>query len=264
MNTPNPLIPQGSLEAQQYQKRSATKLVVSSILAVHGIVLGGLLFLGCSKEEPEVKTVDNRTFDSLDAPFTGSRNPEGSSPFGDLGISTNSPIEIPLPETLPPDTNIGGTFPPLPPGATGGVDVAIPPAANPPIPVQTEPAAPTKYAVLPGDNFTTIARKHGVSLKDITAANADVDSRKLKVGQVINLPAHVTPIAPAIPAGTPDAGTSGDVTHTVGSGDTLSKLSRDYKVSVKDIQRANNLRGSVIRVGQKLIIPGAANTPSGQ
>ena len=264
MNTPNPLIPQGSLDAQQHQKRSATKLVVSSILAVHGIVLGGLLFLGCSKEEPEVKTVDSRTFDSLDAPDTSSTNQAPVSPFGDLGIPTNTEIVIPPTETLPTDTNMTGTFPPLPPGATGGVDVATQPEATPSIPVQPETAAPIKYAVLPGDNFTTIARKHGVSLKDITAANADVDSRKLKVGQVINLPANVTPIAPAIPAGTPDAGTSGDVTHTVGSGDTLSKLSRDYKVSVKDIQRANNLRGSVIRVGQKLIIPGAASTPSGQ
>ncbi len=264
MNTPNPLIPQGSLEAQQHQKRSATKLVVSSILAVHGIVLGGLLFLGCSKEEPEVKTADNRTFDSLDTPYTGSRNPEGSSPFGDLGISTNAEIYIPPTDALPADTNIGGTFPPLPPGATGGVDVATPPEVAPPITVQPEPAAPTKYAVLPDENFTTIARKHGIPLKDITAANPTVDSRKLKVGQVINLPSNVTPVAPAIPQGTPETGTSGDLTHTVKSGDTLSKLSRDFKVSVKDIQRANNLRGSVIRVGQKLIIPGGSSTASGQ
>ncbi len=263
MNTPNPLIPQGSLEAQQNQKRSATKLVVSSILALHGVVLGGLLFLGCSKDEPEVKTADSRTFDSLDASFASSTNQEPSAPFGDLGISTNTEIFIPNTD-LPADTNFGGTVPPLPPGATGGLGSATQPGEPSTIPVQPEPAAPTKYAVLPGENFTTIARKHSISLKDLTAANPDVDSRKLKVGQVISLPANVAPIAPAIPPGTPDTGTSSDVTHTVGSGDTLSKLSRDYKVSVKDIQRANNLRGSVIRVGQKLIIPGGTKTPSGQ
>lgn len=268
MNTPNPLIPQGSLEAQQYHKRSATKIVVSSILAVHGVVLGGLLFLGCDRE-PDTRTADATAtstnasgFESLDAPYTGSRNPPGSSPFEDLGITNNSPITIPQPDALAADTNLGDTFPPMPPGATGGGSNAIPPETK--IPVETEATKPATYAVLPGDSFSTIARKHNVTLKQITAANPTVDSRKLKVGQVLKLPANVTPVPPAIPQESPTSGTSDERTHTVKSGDTLTKLARDYKVSVKDIQRANNLRGSVIRVGQKLVIPAGSTAAPAQ
>lgn len=269
MNTPNPLIPQGSLEAQQYHKRSATKLVVSSILAVHGVVLGGLLFLGCDRE-PDTRTADATTtatnasgFESLDAPYTGSRNPPGSSPFDDLGITTNSPIAIPQPEAFSPETNLGDTFPPMPPGATGGVGTATAPPETK-IPVEVDSTKPATYAVLPGDNFSTIAKKHNVTLKQITAANPNVDSRKLKVGQVLKLPANVTPVPPAIPQESPATGTSDERTHTVKSGDTLTKLARDYKVSVKDIQRANNLRGSVIRVGQKLVVPAGSTAAPGQ
>jgi LysM repeat protein len=109
--------------------------------------------------------------------------------------------------------------------------------------------------VLPGDNFTTIAKKHKITVPAIVAANPGVDSRSLKIGQVLNLPENIKPVAPAIPGDAPGAGTAGETQHTVKSGDTLSKLSRDYKVSVKAIQRANNIRGSKIMVGQKLIIP---------
>lgn len=44
--------------------------------------------------------------------------------------------------------------------------------------------------------------------------------------------------------------------HTVRKGDTLSEIAKDYGVSVRDIQRENNLRGDLIRVGDRLIIPG--------
>ena len=43
--------------------------------------------------------------------------------------------------------------------------------------------------------------------------------------------------------------------HVIASGDTLSAISERYEVSVDKIKSANGLSGSVIRVGQKLIIP---------
>ena len=43
--------------------------------------------------------------------------------------------------------------------------------------------------------------------------------------------------------------------HVIASGDTLSAISERYEVSVNKIKSANGLSGSVIRVGQKLIIP---------
>ncbi|MEM7301056.1 MAG: peptidoglycan DD-metalloendopeptidase family protein [Pseudomonadota bacterium] len=46
--------------------------------------------------------------------------------------------------------------------------------------------------------------------------------------------------------------------HTVVAGDTLSKISRTYGISISDIRAANGLKGDNIRLGQKLRIePGA-------
>jgi len=44
------------------------------------------------------------------------------------------------------------------------------------------------YAIKAGDNFSTLAKKFGVKVSDITAANPGIDSSKLKIGQKINLP----------------------------------------------------------------------------
>jgi membrane-bound lytic murein transglycosylase D len=45
-------------------------------------------------------------------------------------------------------------------------------------------------------------------------------------------------------------------THIVRRGDTLYKLSRRYRVRVSDIRYINHLRGSLLHVGQRLVIPG--------
>ncbi len=48
---------------------------------------------------------------------------------------------------------------------------------------------------------------------------------------------------------------AGEVEHVITPGDTLSGIARRYDVSVADIQKANRMNNSVIRVGQKLKIP---------
>jgi membrane-bound lytic murein transglycosylase D len=45
-------------------------------------------------------------------------------------------------------------------------------------------------------------------------------------------------------------------THVVRRGETLSQISRIYGTSVTTLQRINNLRGTMIRVGQALRVPG--------
>ena len=54
-----------------------------------------------------------------------------------------------------------------------------------------EPAAAgaDEYVIKGGDTFAKIARAHGVTAADITAANPGVNSGKLHVGQKIKLPA---------------------------------------------------------------------------
>ncbi len=45
--------------------------------------------------------------------------------------------------------------------------------------------------------------------------------------------------------------------HVVGPGDVLGAIARDYGVRIGEIKRFNNLEGDLIRVGQKLEIPGS-------
>lgn len=45
-----------------------------------------------------------------------------------------------------------------------------------------------KYTVQAGDTMAGIAKKHGVSLNSLFAANPGVDPRRIKIGQVINVP----------------------------------------------------------------------------
>lgn len=55
--------------------------------------------------------------------------------------------------------------------------------------------------------------------------------------------------------------TAPSVTHTVERGDSPWKISQRYKISVDELLEANNLsRGSTIRPGQVLIIPGRATS----
>lgn len=43
--------------------------------------------------------------------------------------------------------------------------------------------------------------------------------------------------------------------YIIARGDTLSGIAHEHRVSVSSLKKANNIRGSVIRVGQKLTIP---------
>lgn len=277
MNTPNPLIPQGSLEAHQYKKRSATKIVVSVILSIHGVVLGGLLFLGCEKE-PATNQAENspatNQFSEIDHTTVAP-----ADPFSDLSAVTNSGVNIP--HIMPPTNNnnpFGNDFANRDPGLTpGGGDSTFPPnpgfatsnrtTAFPPIPTNNvgssrpliadsgSSAAPQVYAVLPGDNFSTIAKKHHITVKAIVQANPNVDPRRLQVGQKLNLPANVTPVAPNVPDVGAAAAAANETIYSVKSGDTLYDIGKRYGVTVKELQRANGIVGSTIHVGQKLIIP---------
>ena len=73
----------------------------------------------------------------------------------------------------------------------------------------------------------------------------------LHVGEPI--PIATPTFTPAIAAPTPVAGV---VTYTVQAGDTLSKIAKEFEVTVEAIVEANDIEDvSLIRVGQVLVIP---------
>jgi LysM repeat protein len=72
------------------------------------------------------------------------------------------------------------------------------------------------------------------------------------------VPSTSTPVVP--PTLTPPP-TGGPVTYVVQAGDTLFRIARRFGTTVRAIQIANGIRGTWIRVGQTLVIPGANPAP---
>jgi LysM repeat protein len=220
MNNPNPFVPKGSILELQSKRRSRLKLAVFCVLAVGVAGLSAMLIQGCKREQGDTTDMTAPTID------------------------TN---EMATPDTNPPvlDTN-----PPVTP-------VYQPPIipSNAPVVVPAVEAAGTKYIVVAGDTLGKIARKNGVTLKALEAANPGIMPTKLKINQELTIPA-ATPntMAPAS-SGMDSTSAMGEI-YTVKNGDTLTRIARHYGTSVKAIQSANGLTTTRIKVGQKLKIPG--------
>ncbi|QLA20801.1 DUF459 domain-containing protein [Desulfolutivibrio sulfoxidireducens] len=114
------------------------------------------------------------------------------------------------------------------------------------------------YAVTPGDSVWTVAKKLGVSPRDLVRANAAIDPDKLALGQLLRLPASRTPEAPAETAKAPDAVAPGG--YAVADGDNLWRIARRFGVTVASLKKANaGVRPEKLRPGQRLVMPEAEN-----
>ncbi len=224
MSTPNPLIPQGMLPDNR--GKSHVRIAVFTILAIHVVLLGALLIQGCK------------------------RSPEAPPP--DLtALNTNYPPP-------PIDTN-----PPPPVAPPSNVTAQLAPAVTPPVvtPPVVTPAPTTtgaEHVVAKGDSFYTLSKKYGVSIKAIAEANPNMDSRRLKIGDKLVIPAASASAAPSSGNGVTAAANGSEKTYSVKSGDTLMKIAKDHGVSVKALRSANSLKTDQIKVGQKLKIPSKA------
>lgn len=256
MSSQNPLMPQGALDEQRPRSKSNVYIAVFAILAFHVVLLGALLLQGCKDNRAGTSMANNN-----EAGLVLPSNP----PPADLGmanpfapppdvVSNPAGSNLTPPPPVNPLAGGGATLPPAP-----GPAVVTPPAAAP------LPAAPAgglrEHEVQAGENFTTIGKKYNVSPTAIAKANPGVDSRRLRVGQKIKIPEPAATVAAAPENRAPAAAAgalpppAGAVTYEVKPGDTLTKIARSQGTSVEKIKSANNLKTSMIRAGQKLVIP---------
>lgn len=115
-----------------------------------------------------------------------------------------------------------------------------------------------EYKVVAGDSLSLIAKKYGTTVQLIRSYN-QLQSDVIRVGQLVRIPIEVNPqLEPTEPIPTkPPESTS---TYTVVSGDSLSIIAREFNTTVSVIQEKNGLTSTMIHVGQRLIIPTAADT----
>ncbi len=250
MNNSNPFVPKGSLLEQQSIRRSRLKIGVFCVLTVSITGLIAMLIQGCHREVPPVDSglaLDSTNvpamMDSTNVPFADSNSVPYYPP-----TMTNTPTSF-VPPALP--ETVAGTEYIVVAGDTlgkiakaHGVPLTALQAANPgvdskhlklkqklTIPASTKsadmaPAAGVSgsvvvggetYVVKSGDTLTTIAKKHGTTVKAIEAAN-NLTTTKIKVNQKLKIPAKAEPTpvvapavepttaaTPAIPSGLPPA-----------------------------------------------------------
>lgn len=157
----------------------------------------------------------------------------------------------------------------------------IPPTATPSIPPPVSCPPPTgwqPYDVRPDDTLGSVADLLGYSVETIAAGNC------LPVGSIlfakmilyIPYPASPTPVSPTAThrsneqKSTPNTSSAsascgrpaGWTTYIVRYGDTLYSLALRYYTTVSQLQRANCMNTTVLRVGKVLFVPNrATRTP---
>ena len=114
--------------------------------------------------------------------------------------------------------------------------------------VEEERAATAYHQVRRGETLSHIARRYGVSVEAVRAANGGLNPRRLQVGQSLRVPAGggVVQVATASKAAQPSW-----TTYRVRRGDTLWDIARSHGVTVTQIRRWNGI-GSRIYPGQSL------------
>ncbi len=141
----------------------------------------------------------------------------------------------------------------------------LPDPTTRPVPVAATEDA-THITMLPNEALADVARRAGVSVEALIAANnlrqPDGTLRPIYAGEVlIRPPADAVSVA-AAPAAPPAAPPAGDRTHQVQSGETLNQIAGQFGVTVEALVGRNNLAdANTIYAGQTLLIPDASYTP---
>jgi membrane-bound lytic murein transglycosylase D len=113
----------------------------------------------------------------------------------------------------------------------------------------------TVHETRPGESFTSVARRYKVPVKAIVDANPRYAGRRLYRGTLLNVPLVAGAVIPAAPAkeNRPSYESGERIVHRVRSGDTLHAVATKYRTTVPNLQRWNNLSGTTLRPGQRLV-----------
>lgn len=250
------------------------KLTILSVIIAHLCVITGLVFVGGCRSSTGMEGSPNRRA------FTGGFSGPGETGGSGTEASTATSIK----QSAPPAQPASAVNPPSAvteePASAPGSESAPPavavsePAAAPsnsapasePTTAGTAPVgAGRTYTVKPNESLWIIAKREGVSIDDIVAANHLSKNAVLRPGQKLTIPAssgHKSSAGSSSHTSTKKAvAASGDV-YVVKPGDAVSIIARKLGTTSAALREANGLKGDSIRVGQKLVIPAGAKNKS--
>ncbi|OQW94636.1 MAG: hypothetical protein BWK77_08895 [Verrucomicrobia bacterium A1] len=180
------------------------------------------------------------------------------------GCGTTTPRQ-PAAATEPPPAPV---MPPKDAVSSPSSMVSPKPVFQPPAPVEPMLSEARTYTIASGDSLSKIAKRHGVSARELAELNGIKDPNKIRIGQKIALPDYASgsvaskpkpskSAAPSKPKSSAAPAAGGPV-YVVQAGDSLSKIASKHGVKVNALREANKLSGDKILVGQKLVIPTGA------
>lgn len=116
------------------------------------------------------------------------------------------------------------------------------------------------YIVKEGDSFWDIARKYDVSVREIAAWNGMAPRDYIHPGQKLVIwwtdkRTTLANISKATSAGLSQDAITRRIRYTVRKGDSLSRISQKFNVSIRNLRQWNSLpRGKYLQPGQKLTL----------
>jgi LysM repeat protein len=155
---------------------------------------------------------------------------------------------------------VPATQTPAPTAIPTAVPTAIPTQLPTQAPTATSANPQTTYTVRNGDTCGGIARRFGIRVAELAAANGlNTNTCFLRVGQRLVIPNVVVASAPvqAAPTATVIAEVADENVYVVKPGDTCLGIAIRYKLTVARLAAANNLNAKTcfLSVGRRLVIP---------
>lgn len=117
---------------------------------------------------------------------------------------------------------------------------------------KTRPMTTTIHPVAPGDTLTSIARQYDVKIRHLKALNG-LQSSQLFLGQSLLIRVDEEDDSPVIAKSRGLVDTSSSQ-HVVKPGDTLYRIAINYKITVDQLKKDNNLKSDTLSVGTVLRI----------
>jgi membrane-bound lytic murein transglycosylase D len=121
-----------------------------------------------------------------------------------------------------------------------------------------------EYRVRRGDTLAVVARRFGVSERELAEVNGLRNRHRIRVGQVLHLPgSRAAPEPRPAPPAEPAAAWIATNTYRVDRGETLSEIARRLGVPMHELAAANGIdRPYRLAAGQTLRVPGRAEPPA--
>ncbi|MEX0326721.1 MAG: LysM peptidoglycan-binding domain-containing protein [Puniceicoccaceae bacterium] len=224
--------------------------VFSLVIIFHLAVIGLLLIQPGCQSQPAERPDPGMTAPATSEAYTAPQEPAEIDSAFNAGLPSTTTTRTSSSRNLSAPTRPEG-------GTRSAPDTGV---LQPVLePVQDELSVPpvqSEYTVKPGDTLSGIARREGVSLDSLLAANGLSKSSVIYVGQVLMIPAS----RPA------EADASVEVEHSgrevvVARGDTLSSIAARNGTTVKALKALNGLTSDTIFVGQRLAVPESGSAP---